>query len=435
MARHLPIHSACGGCSPLKPAFDVEALRREYPVLSGKTEGKSLVYLDSACTALKSGRVAERLAEFYRESAGCGGRRSTHLLSQRTEAVLEEGRRAAAEFLGASSPEEIVFTSGTTEAVNLVARSFPYGEGRREAVVTELEHNSVLLPFHDLAEKGELELRICPAPEGRLDLDAMEKLITDRTALVALTRASNAAGGVTPAEQVCALARRRGACVLVDDAQYLATHREDAQALDADFIAFSAHKLGGPFGVGVLYGKKHLLNRLGRFKSGGGTVRSVEPSGQGLSVAWLDAPARLEAGVPDFGGAAGLAEALKLRVSLPQDALREHVAGLVRRLAGGLAKHPELRVLGRAEDLEQGALVSFAPVHPGFSPADFGLFLNHEDPERFIAVRVGEHCAHLLHRRLGVEASVRVSFGPYSTQEEADLFLDALGAYLREACR
>lgn len=418
-----------------EPAFDVEALRREYPALAGKVEGKSLVYLDSACTALKPGRVAERLAEFYRGSAGCGGRRSTHLLAQQAEAVLDEGRRVCAEFLGAASPGEIVFTSGTTEGVNLVARSFPYGEGRREAVVTELEHNSVLLPFHDLAEQGALELKVCPAPGGRLDLDAMDRLVTERTALVALTRASNAVGGTTPAEAVCALARRRGACVLLDDAQFLSTHREDAQAVDADFIAFSGHKLGGPFGTGVLYGKEHQLNRLGRFHSGGGTVRSVEPSGAGLAVEWLDAPARLEPGVPDFGGVAGLAEALKLRMSLPEEGLRAHAAALVRRLAAGLAGLPQVRVLGDPRDLEQGALVSFAPAHPGFSPADFGLFLNHEDPARFIAVRVGEHCAHLLHRRLGVEASVRVSFGPYSTLGEADLFLAALEAYLREACR
>ncbi|MFA6030828.1 MAG: aminotransferase class V-fold PLP-dependent enzyme [Elusimicrobiota bacterium] len=410
--------------------YDVGAVRRDYPVLRRRVGGKRLVYLDSACTALKPRQTAEALRDFYLSSGGCGGRRSTHRLAREAEAALRAAREEAAVFIGAASPEEIVLTSGTTGAANLLARAFPYTAKRREVVVTELEHNSVLLPFHALAERGEIRLRVCPAPGGRLDLEALERLVTERTALVAFTRASNVAGGVTPAAEVVRIARRRGAQTFVDDAQYLLTHEEDVRALGADYAAFSAHKLGGPFGFGVLYGRRERLRRLGVAAVGGGTVHSVAGGPRGLRVRWLDAPARLEPGVPDFGGAAAFAAALRVRRALPAAALRAHVAGLVRRLVAGLERFRELRPLGASAELEKGALVSLLPAGAGFSPADFALFLDHELPGRIVSVRAGEHCAHLLHRRLGVDATVRVSFGPYSTTGEVDDFLDALDVFV-----
>lgn len=418
-------------------ALDVEALRAEYPALERELDGKRLVYLDSACTALKPRRVAERLAEFYAEWGGCGGRRSTHRLSQRVEASFQEARAAVAAFLRADTSSEIVFTSGTTEAVNLVARGFPYGDGRRKVVITDLEHNAVALPFLELAREGRVELAICPTDEGKVDLDRLAALLDERTALLAMTHASNVLGGVTPLAEAAKLARRKGARVLVDDAQYLATHREDVSTLGADFVAFSAHKLGGPFGTGVLWGHEVELNRLAPWKLGGGALKSLAwDGGPGLpEAAYLDAPMRFEAGVPDFGGVLGLAEALALRESLPQAALRAHVCALVRRAAEGLARVAELRVLGRPEDLAGGSLVSFVPAHPEFSPADLNLFLNHELPGRFVAVRVGEHCAHLQHRRLGAESTVRASFGAYNTGAEVDVLVDAVRAYALEACR
>lgn len=418
------------------PAFDVAALRGLYPSLAREIAGKRLVYLDSACTALKPAAVSQRLADFYANWGGCGGKRSTHLLSQQVEEWFQGARRAVAAFLRASTPEEIVFTSGTTEAVNMVARGFPYEAGRRKVVITDLEHNAVALPFLQLAAEGVIELAVCPSDDGRLDLDRLAALLDEKTALLALTHASNVMGGVTPAAQAAKLARGKGARVLIDDAQYLGTHREDVSTLGADFVAFSGHKLGGPFGTGVLWGHETELNRLRPYKLGGGTVKSVAWDGRnGLPApTYLDAPMRLEAGVQDFGGALGLHEALKVRESLPPAALRAHVGVLVRRAAAALARVPEVRVLGRPEDLAQGSLVTFVAAHPDFSPADFNLFLNHELPGRFIAVRVGEHCAHLQHRRLGVDATVRASFGPYNTEDEADLFVDAVASYAREAC-
>lgn len=417
-------------------AFDVEAVRSHYPSLEKELDGRKLVYLDSACTALKPASVAARLAEFYAEWGGCGGKRSTHRLSQKVEDEFQAARRAVGAFLKAESPNEVVFTSGTTEAINLVARAFPYDSARRKVVITDLEHNAVALPFLQMASEGVIELAICPSVDGVLDMTRMSELIDEGTALVAMTHASNVMGGTTPVAEAAKLGKRKGARILVDDAQYLGTHLEDVSTLGADFVAFSGHKLGGPFGTGVLWGHEVELNRLNHYKLGGGTVKNVKWDGKtGLpEPVYLDAPMRFEAGVQDFGGAIGLHEALELRKTLDAGALRAHISSLVTRTAEKLSKVPEVRVLGRPEQLAKGSLVTFVAAHPDFSPVDFNLFLNHELDGRFIAVRVGEHCAHLQHRRLGVDATVRASFGPYSTQAEADLLVDAVKAYAKEAC-
>lgn len=420
----------------VKAPFDVEAVRAHYPALEREIDGRRLVYLDSACTALKPASVAARLAEFYAEWGGCGGKRSTHRLSQKVEEDFQAARRAVADFLRAESPNEVVFTSGTTEAVNLVARAFPYDSARRKVVITDLEHNAVALPFIQLAAEGVIELAVCPSADGVLDLERMKDLIDEGTALVAMTHASNVMGGVTPVAEVSKLAKRKGARILVDDAQYLGTHLEDVSTLGADFVAFSGHKLGGPFGTGVLWGHEVELNRLNHYKLGGGTVKNVKWNGRsGLpEPVYLDAPMRFEAGVQDFGGALGLHEALELRRTLAPAALRAHVSSLVTRTVEKLSRVSEVRVLGRPEELAKGSLVTFAPAHPDLSPVDLNLYLNHELDGRFIAVRVGEHCAHLQHRRLGVDSTVRASFGAYSTEAEADLFVDAVKSYAKEAC-
>lgn len=416
-------------------ALDVEKARALYPALGREISGKRLVYLDSACTALKPAAVAARLADFYANWGGCGGKRSTHLLSQQVETWLQASRQAAADFIRADGANEIVFTSGTTEAANIVCHAFPYEAGRRKVVITDLEHNAVALPFIEKARRGEIELAICPTKDGKIDLDVLESMLDDKTALLAITHASNVMGGVTPAAEAAKLAKRRGIKVFVDDAQYLGTHREDVSSLGADFVAFSAHKLGGPFGVGVLWGHETELNRLSTWKLGGGTVKSVAWDLKGpVEPVWLDAPGRFEAGVQNFGGAIGLHEALKVRESLPAAGIRAHVGGLVRGLAEALAKIPEIRVLGRPEDLEKGSLVTFAAEHPDFSPVDFNLYLNHELRGTFVAIRVGEHCAHLQHRRLGVDATVRASLAAHTTAAETALFADAVRSYAKEAC-
>ena len=409
-------------------------LRGKFPALSRAT-GKKLVYLDNACTVLKSESVLQRTLAFYRDAGACGGKRSTHLLAQEVEETAKTARQASARFLGAESPNEIVFTSGTTEAANLVARAFPYESARREVVITELEHNAVFLPFYEAAQRGEIELKICRSRNGRLvptDLDAM---ISEKTALVAVTHASNVTGGVQPVTEIARMAHAKGARVFVDDAQFVSSHREDVQAIQADFVAFSAHKIGGPFGLGVLFGKEQELNRLRHYKVGGGTVKSVTWDGKGMpEVRYLDAPMRFEAGVANFGALPGLTAAIELLESLPAGEVRSHVASLVRRTTVGLTRLPHVHIVGAPEHLEQGSLVSFHSTNSEFSLPDLNLYLNHELDGHFVAVRAGEHCTHLLHQGLGLEGTMRVSFFAYNTDRDVDLFLAGLEGYVKEAC-
>ena len=406
-------------------------VRSQFPALSRKLNGKQLVYLDNACSTLKPKRVADAMHEFYLYGGGCAGKRSTHLLSQEVQDAMDGARRAVARFLNAESPNEIVFTSGTTEGANWIARAFPYTPERREVVLSELEHNSVFLPFFEMAEAGLIDLKLCPSPGGELDLDAFKKLVTGKTALVAITRASNVAGGVQPVGEVIRHAHRMGAKVLLDEAQFLSSHKDDVQASDADFVVFSAHKIGGPYGSGVLYGKEPLLNRLRPHKVGGGTVRDVAFEDGAWNVTYLDAPQRFEAGVQNYAGMIGLQAAIGFLEEIGYPALRANAAELAGHAFDRLSALDGVKVVGRRERLTDGALVSFYCERPGFSLQDFNLYLNHELPGHAVAIRIGEHCAHVLHRRLGTPMTARLSFFAYNTRQEIDLCVDALESYSR----
>lgn len=411
----------------------VDALTRaaEWPGLVNP-DGSRWHYLDTAATAQKPQVVIDAMVRALGSNYATV-HRGVYARSADMTLAFEAARRKVAGLIGGAE-NELVFTRGATEAINLVARGFPYDDQRREVVLTDLEHNAVFLPFHDAAERGEIELKFCRSRDGRVDLEQLRALVTEKTALVALTRASNVFGGVQPLAEACRLAHGRGAYVLSDQAQYLSSHREDVRAVNVDFAAFSAHKLGGPFGLGVLYGKENLLNRLGRYKVGGGAVKSVSWTGERPEVVYLDAPMRFEAGVANFGAAVGLIEALKLLTSLPPEALRAHVGGLARRAAAGLADIPQIKVLGDPDQIADGSLVSFYPVDGNFSITDFNLFLNHELGDHFIAVRSGEHCAHLLHQSYKLPGTVRASFFAYNTIAEVDLYVAAVNAYVKAAC-
>ena len=355
-----PFDSAQGQLS-----LDLTAVRAEFPALKTLVGGKRLVYLDSACTALKSRRVAQALAETTELWGGCGGKRSTHLFAQEVEGRYQAARHAVARFLNAERDGDVVLTSGTTEGVNLVARGFAYDGARREVVVGAWEHNSVLLPFLDAQTRGDCVVKVCPVKEGRLDLDALESLVGDKTALVALARSSNVLGGALPAADVARLCRRRGAKLLLDEAQYLSSHREDVRATGADFIAFSAHKLGGPFGVGALWGEDRAMNALKAAKPGGGTVKEVVLKDGAPVPVWLDSPMRHEAGVPNIPGGGGFAGAVELLSSWDPGAVRAHAESLVRRVVAGVSRVDGAEVHDLSRNVSPLPLRASSPVPPG----------------------------------------------------------------------
>lgn len=393
-------------------------------------DGRRLVYLDSACTALKLRGPADRMRAFYLDDGGCAGGRSLHELARRAERAAAEAREAAAGFLGAAAPEEVVFTSGATAALNLVAGALPLAPQRGEILLTDLEHNSAYLPFYERARRDRNRLRVLPTRGGRLEPGVLRRALSRRTGLLVLPHASNVYGGVLDLGEAVGLAHDAGALVLADDAQYVQSHRSDVQESGVDFAVFSAHKLGGPFGVGVLYGKAHLLNRLGGLPAGGGTVSGLRRRRHGWEPDYLDAPKRLEPGIPDCAGLAGLAETLRLYARVDYAALRAHLGGLVRRAARGLRALPGVDVLGEEERLAEGSIVSFSVADPSFSAPDFALYLDGGLKRHSVAVRAGTHCAHMLHGRLGLRETVRLSFFAYNRAEDVDVFLAALEGYL-----
>ncbi|MFA6435183.1 MAG: aminotransferase class V-fold PLP-dependent enzyme [Elusimicrobiales bacterium] len=404
-------------------------LAGEFPALGRKFGGRKMIYLDSACTALKLRPAAEAQKAFLLDLGGCGGSRSSHALARAVEEKCSAARAAAAEFTGAAGPGEIIFTSGTTEAANMFAGAFPFTPARNEVILSPLEHNSVFLPFHELSKTGKIKLRIIPLKGLKPDLAAFGRMLGRRTALVCAARASNFFGGVTDFGRLAAMARSAGAAVFFDDAQYAPTHAVRAAESGADALAFSGHKLGAPFGTGVLWVKKGTLAGLKPFKTGGGMVKSVARSGRGFKAGYLDDYQRFEAGIQNYAGAIGLAEAFKVIKAAGPEAVRAHMRMLLRRAFSALSGFRRIRILGEAADLERGAMLSFVPVKNAFAPADLNIFLNSYFKDRFFAVRTGRHCADLASLMSGIRETVRISFFLHTSKSDIDAFAEALEQY------
>ncbi len=409
----------------------IEALNKEFPALGSRFGGKRLVYLDSACTVLKLRCAADAQRRHLLELGGCGGKRSFHALASAMEEEFNSVRAKAAAFMGAASPEEIVFTSGVTDAANLLANSFPFTPARDEVVLSPLEHNAVFLPFERLAAAGRIKLKVAPLKGCGVDWDGLERLVGRRTALVCVTHASNIFGGRCDAARAADIAHAAGALLFTDDAQYAPTHGGCGAPFGADACAFSGHKIGAPYCTGALYVKRDLLARLRPWRVGGGTVEDVSAGGGKFRVKYLDNYQGFEAGVQNYSGAAGLAAALDRLGECGFDNIRAHVSGLVDGAFKSLSGVKGVKVLGRREDLLEGSLVSFVPVRKGFSVPDFNLFLNHQLKGRFIAVRTGRHCADLACLASGYRETVRLSFFSYNTQADTDVFTAALEEYLK----
>ena len=389
-------------------AVDVTAVRGDFPMLERLVHGRPLAYLDNAATTLKPRAVIQAVADHYQEEVA-NIHRGVHYLSQRATERYEATRERVRDLIGARETEEIIFTAGTTAAINLVAQSWGDANLRDgdEIVVTEMEHHSNIVPWQMACRRRGCALRVLPIlDDGSLDLDAVERVLSPRTRLVAVTLASNALGTVVPVSTLAAAARERGAVVLVDAAQAVAHTPLDVQALGCDFLAFSGHKLYGPTGVGVLYGRRALLEEMPPVAGGGDMIRSVAFEGS----TYAELPNRLEAGTPNIAGVIGLGAAIDYVQGLGFDWIEERERCLLRAATDTLQEIDAVRVIGTAAD--KAPVLSF--VVGDIHPHDLGTIADGEG----VAIRTGHHCAQPVMQRFGVPATARASFAFYNTDAE-----------------
>jgi cysteine desulfurase/selenocysteine lyase len=396
-------------------SFDVDQVRREFPILDRQVHGKPLVYLDSAASAQKPRAVIEAMVGVM-ERSYANVHRGLHTLANETTEAYEGARAKVAAFIGAA-PSEVVFTKGGTEAINLVAAGLGAGlSAGDEIVLTEMEHHANIVPWHFLRERKGVVLRFCPVTDqGELDLAAFQRLLGPRTRVVALSHMSNVLGTVNPVTELTRMAHAAGAVVLLDGCQAIVHKPVDVKAIDADFYAFSGHKLYGPTGIGVLYGKAERLAALPPYQGGGEMIGQVTLE----AITYADPPHRFEAGTPPIVEAIGLGAAVDWLGGLDRSAVAAHEHQLYARVREGLAGANWLRVLGEAPG--KGAILSF--TLDGAHAHDVAQILDRYG----VAVRAGTHCAEPLMRRFGVTSSARASFALYNTLTEADSFVDALG--------
>ena len=397
-------------------ALDVAAVRADFPALDQEVHGHPLVYLDNAATTQKPRAVIDAVRSFYEHDCA-NVHRGVHALSQRATVAYESARTAVKAHLGARDSREIVFTRGTTEAVNLVAHSFvrPRLHAGDEVLISAMEHHSNIVPWQLLCEERGATLKVIPIDDrGCLEMEALESLLSDRTRIVAVVHVSNALGTVNPIAEIVRLAHDRGIPVLVDGAQAVPHMAVDVRALDVDFYAVSGHKCYGPSGIGALYGsRKHLLEMV-PYQGGGDMILSVTFDG----TTYAEPPHRFEAGTPNIEGAIGLAAALGYMRSIGLDAVAAHEASLLDQATRAISAVPGVRLIGTAP--ERAGAVSF--VMNGIHPHDIGTILDAEG----IAVRAGHHCAQPVMLRYGVSATVRASFGIYNEHSEIDRLVDGL---------
>ena len=400
-----------------KPLFDVERIRSEFPILGEQVHGKPLVFLDSAASAQKPRFVIDAMVQAM-ETQYANVHRGLHWMSERTTDAYESTRDAVARLLNAPSRDEIVFTKNTTEAINLVAYSYGRGvmQPGQAVVISEMEHHANLVPWQMLRDSHGIELRVAPITDaGELDMAGLEALLQDRkVALVAVTHMSNVLGTVVPASRVAALAHEYGALVLFDGSQAVVHRPVDVQAIGADFYTFTAHKLYGPTGLGVLWARRELLEWMPPFIGGGDMIGSVSFE----RSTWAEVPHKFEAGTPPIVEAIGLGAAVEWVERIGFDAIQAHEAALTDHALSRLAGVPGLRVLGSAQD--RGGVFSF--TMEGAHAHDVATLLDRQG----IAVRAGNHCAEPLMRRLGVDSSARASTGIYTTPAEIDVLADTL---------
>jgi cysteine desulfurase/selenocysteine lyase len=399
------------------PVLDVERVRRDFPILDRTVNGRPLVYLDSGASSQRPIAVL-RAVEEYETHSHANIHRGVHALSQAATEAFEGARERVRRFINARSTKEIIFVRGTTEAINLVAQSFarPRFKAGDEIIVTALEHHANIVPWQMVCEQTGCTLKVAPINKrGELLFDEYVKLLSPRTKLVAIAHVSNALGSILPVKRIVDAAHAQGAVVLVDGAQAVPHSQVDVRALGCDFYAFSGHKLYGPTGIGVLYGREELLQSMPPWQGGGDMILTVSFE----KTTYNDLPAKFEAGTPNISGAIGLAAAMDYVESLGLDAIAAHEHRLVELATAELQKIPGIQIIGTAAN--KASIVSF--TLDGVHPHDLGTILDHEG----VAVRTGHHCAMPLMTFLGLPATARASFGVYNTEQDVASLVAALG--------
>lgn len=397
--------------------WDSEAIRRDFPVLRREVNGVPLVYLDNAATSQKPVQVIAELTRYYRDY-NANIHRGVHTLSQEATAAYEGTRERIARFIGASRPDEIIFTRNTTEAINLVAHSYGRSalQAGDEVVISEVEHHSNIVPWQMLRDERGIVLKYIPMlPDGTLDLTVARQIIGPKTKLLAITQMSNALGTIVPVRELADLAHAQGAMVLVDGAQGVPHLATDVEALGADFLAFSAHKMLGPTGVGVLWGRYALLDAMPPFMGGGDMILNVTME----HSTWNDVPHKFEAGTPNIADVIAFGTAIDYLESLGMEAVRAHEREMLDYALDRMVDVPGITIYGPEDRSIRGGVVSFSL--DGVHPHDIGQVLD----SRGVAIRAGHHCAQPVMARLQIPATARASFYIYNTRAEIDALVSA----------
>jgi len=405
-----------GTTSKAPPVFDAAAVREDFPILDTRVGAHALVYLDNAATAQKPQAVIDAVSHYY-ASTNANIHRGVHYLSAEATDAYDRARVTVAQFLNAAEPRECIFVRGTTEAINLVAASWGRTNFRRgdEILLTAMEHHANIVPWQMAAEATGAVIKVIPVTDrGELDLEKIDQLLTPRVKLLALTHVSNALGTINPVRELIKRARAVGAVTLVDGAQSAAHLRVDVQALDCDFFAFSGHKVFGPTGIGVLYGKAAALEKMPPYQGGGDMIERVSFE----KTTYRGLPERFEAGTPDISGAIGLAAAIQYLAKFDHTALAAYESDLLAFATDAVAAVRGVRIIGEAP--EKVGVLSF--VMDDVHPHDIGTVLDNEG----IAIRAGHHCCMPLMKRLDLPGTARASFAFYNTRAEADQLANAL---------
>jgi selenocysteine lyase/cysteine desulfurase len=400
--------------------INIKKIKKEFPA-----SNKPFVYLDSACSALKMKSSADAQMRFLLDYGSCGGKRAVYKNALMVEELYESARSDVANFIN-SQMDEIVFTSGTTDGFNILANSFKFKTGD-EIIISGLEHNSVFLPFYRISKEKGLKLKIIPIKNYQPSFDEFKKLVNKRTRVLCISKASNFFGGTVRTEEIVSYAKKCGIKVFFDCAQYVSSHSIDVKALGADAIAFSGHKIGAPYGTGVLYINDLLYNFLNSSAVGGGTVKDISISNGKIDVRFLNKFYNFEGGIQNYSGAYALSVAIRKLDEISYFEIRKHISSLVKYAVSELNKIDGINIIG--DELEEGSIISFTSINKNFSYPDFSMFLSGQSKP--VSVRYGKLCADLASINTGIKSVIRLSFFVYNTEDDVNYFIRSLKKYLK----